>query len=104
MFYNFLTLIGLGTLSLDAVAAFFTILIFGGVLIGWALDYILRDYGFGPIGNFLMVLMTVFATMGLWNAYMRPLSQPDFFMIAGACCATTIVIMLSGALFKKYGY
>jgi uncharacterized membrane protein YeaQ/YmgE (transglycosylase-associated protein family) len=86
--------LGFGYVSNDLALAMTIVAVIAATFMGWICDAVMRDTGFGVIGNAALSFLGGGAAVVLWNAYLQPLtaSQPVHVVIAAAAASITLLM------------
>lgn len=95
-------LVGFDQLSSDAFFALISLAFFLAVLTGWVTDAIMRDNGFGVIGNGLLSLVGGFAGLAAWNRFIASPDVQDIILILVFSTGCAIFLLLLLAIARRY--
>ncbi len=93
--------LGLNGLPIEALLMILVMLVICGIVTGWITDVIMGQMGFGVIGNTILTIMGAVVGMTAWNAYIGPLRIYDASISIGIASASSVVILLLFATFKR---
>jgi uncharacterized membrane protein YeaQ/YmgE (transglycosylase-associated protein family) len=87
--------LGFGHVSNDLALAMTIVAVIAATFMGWICDAVMRDSGFGVIGNAVLSFLGGAATIVAWNAYFQPLtaSQPVHVVVAAAAASITLLML-----------
>ncbi len=94
--------LGFGYVSNDLALAMMIVAIVAATFMGWIADALMRETGFGVIGNAALTLLGGGGAIVIWNRYIQQLTASNPLHVVALAAAASIAALLSAAVLRRY--
>jgi uncharacterized membrane protein YeaQ/YmgE (transglycosylase-associated protein family) len=94
--------LGFGHVPNDLALAMLIVAVVTATLMGWISDAVMRETGFGVIGNSILTFIGGGATIALWNLHVQKLTASQPVYVVGAAATAAITLLMACAFLRRF--